>query len=106
MALYETASSRLDRLIQDSLQPDAAFLGQVGRAVHEVCAFLREQCFAARPPPRPRVLKVVKVSAARAGQVPPAGARGRPDLDVVEHSHFLLPASVLGPNLDPLNACH
>ncbi|XP_019346536.1 2'-5'-oligoadenylate synthase 3 isoform X2 [Alligator mississippiensis] len=79
MALYETASSRLDRLIQDSLQPDAAFLGQVGRAVHEVCAFLREQCFAARPPPRPRVLKVVKGGSSGKG----TALRGRSDADLV-----------------------
>ncbi|XP_010211822.1 PREDICTED: 2'-5'-oligoadenylate synthase 1 [Tinamus guttatus] len=62
MELYNTPSWQLDKFIQEELQPDSAFLEQLSVAVHTICEFLRETCFTGMPPPRTRVLKVIKKS--------------------------------------------
>lgn len=61
--LYDTEAQKLDKFIYDYLQPDSKFLDQLRMAVDLICQILRENCFRDDPPPRRRVLKVVKVSA-------------------------------------------
>uniref|UniRef100_A0A8C3FJ44 2'-5' oligoadenylate synthase n=1 Tax=Chrysemys picta bellii TaxID=8478 RepID=A0A8C3FJ44_CHRPI len=58
--LYETPARKLDKFIFDALQPDSTFLRQAGQAIDTICEFLKRNCFADRPPPRIKVLKVVK----------------------------------------------
>uniref|UniRef100_A0A8B9QFV7 Polymerase nucleotidyl transferase domain-containing protein n=1 Tax=Apteryx owenii TaxID=8824 RepID=A0A8B9QFV7_APTOW len=67
MELYDTPSRQLDKFIYEVLQPDSIFLEQLRRAVHTICEFLRDNCFAGAPPPRTRVLKVVKGGSAGKG---------------------------------------
>lgn len=61
--LYDTDAGRLDKFIFDHLQPNQEFLRGVKGAISLICEFLRENCFKDAPPPRPRVLKVIKVGA-------------------------------------------
>ncbi|NXE58232.1 OAS3 synthase, partial [Casuarius casuarius] len=67
MELYSTPSKQLDKFIYEKLQPDSVFLEQLHRAVHMICEFLRESCFAVASAPRTRVLKVVKGGSAGKG---------------------------------------
>ncbi|XP_009667960.1 2'-5'-oligoadenylate synthase 3-like [Struthio camelus] len=67
MELYNTPSEQLDKFIYEVLQPDRTFLEQLRCAVHTICEFLRDNCFAGAPPPRTRVLKVVKGGSAGKG---------------------------------------
>ncbi|NWY06162.1 OAS3 synthase, partial [Nothoprocta ornata] len=79
MELYNTPSRQLDKFIQEELQPDSAFLEQLSRAVHTICEFLRETCFAGTPPPQPRVLKIIKGGSAGKG----TALRNTSDADLV-----------------------
>uniref|UniRef100_A0A8C0IS36 2'-5' oligoadenylate synthase n=1 Tax=Chelonoidis abingdonii TaxID=106734 RepID=A0A8C0IS36_CHEAB len=58
--LYRTPAQKLDKFIFDVLQPDSTFLRQAGQAINTICEFLKKNCFADCPPPRIKVLKVVK----------------------------------------------
>ncbi|KAL8180566.1 UNVERIFIED_CONTAM: hypothetical protein K2H54_027910, partial [Gekko kuhli] len=77
--LYDTDARRLDKFISDHLQPDQEFLSDVRRAIRIICEFLRENCFRDKPPPRPRVLKVVKGGSSGKG----TALRGGSDADLV-----------------------
>ncbi|KGL76474.1 2'-5'-oligoadenylate synthase 3, partial [Tinamus guttatus] len=79
MELYNTPSWQLDKFIQEELQPDSAFLEQLSVAVHTICEFLRETCFTGMPPPRTRVLKVIKGGSAGKG----TALRNSSDADLV-----------------------
>uniref|UniRef100_A0A452HX81 2'-5' oligoadenylate synthase n=1 Tax=Gopherus agassizii TaxID=38772 RepID=A0A452HX81_9SAUR len=58
--LYQMPARKLDKFIFDALQPDSTFLRQAGQAIDMICEFLKKNCFADCPPPRIKVLKVVK----------------------------------------------
>ncbi|XP_050780325.1 2'-5'-oligoadenylate synthase 1-like [Gopherus flavomarginatus] len=58
--LYQMPARKLDKFIFDALQPDSTFLRQAGQAIDTICEFLKKNCFADCPPPRIKVLKVVK----------------------------------------------
>ncbi|XP_062446101.1 2'-5'-oligoadenylate synthase 1 isoform X2 [Rhea pennata] len=67
MELYETPSRQLDKFIDEKLQPNSVYLEQLSHAVHTICEFLRDNCFAGTSSPRTRVLKVVKGGSAGKG---------------------------------------
>ncbi|KAM9118353.1 2'-5'-oligoadenylate synthase 3-like [Pangshura tecta] len=60
LELYQTPAGKLDKFVSDALQPDSTFLRQAGQAIDTICEFLKTNCFADCPPPRIKVLKVVK----------------------------------------------
>lgn len=59
--LRMVAANKLDGWIAEVLQPSTAFCKQVKQTVKQICDFLKEDCFDTEI----RVLKTVKVSAAR-----------------------------------------
>lgn len=65
--LYHIPGGKLDKFIEDNLQPDGNFQFHVRKAVNIICEFLRENCFKDSTRPQARVLKVVKVSAVCVG---------------------------------------
>ncbi|XP_065274027.1 2'-5'-oligoadenylate synthase 3-like [Emys orbicularis] len=77
--LYETPARKLDKFIFDALQPDSTFLRQAGQAIDTICEFLKRNCFADRPPPRIKVLKVVKGGSLGKG----TSLKGGSDADLV-----------------------
>ncbi|XP_039361376.1 2'-5'-oligoadenylate synthase 3-like [Mauremys reevesii] len=77
--LYQTPAGKLDKFIFDALQPDSTFLRQAGQAIDTICEFLKTNCFADRPPPRIKVLKVVKGGSLGKG----TSLKGGSDADLV-----------------------
>uniref|UniRef100_A0A8C3SYE9 2'-5' oligoadenylate synthase n=1 Tax=Chelydra serpentina TaxID=8475 RepID=A0A8C3SYE9_CHESE len=77
--LYQTPARKLDKFIFDTLQPDSTFLRQAGQAIDTICEFLKTNCFADRPPPRIKVLKVVKGGSLGKG----TSLKGGSDADLV-----------------------
>nr|XP_034954384.1 2'-5'-oligoadenylate synthase 1-like isoform X1 [Zootoca vivipara] len=58
--LYSCGPRELDNFIFQNLQPNREFNQQVCRAIDIICEFLKRTCFRDAPPPRPKVLKIVK----------------------------------------------
>ncbi|XP_067406048.1 2'-5'-oligoadenylate synthase 3-like [Emydura macquarii macquarii] len=77
--LYQTPARKLDKFIFDTLQPDGTFLRQAGQAIDTICEFLKRNCFVDCPPPRIKVLKVVKGGSLGKG----TSLKGGSDADLV-----------------------
>ncbi|XP_051018109.1 2'-5'-oligoadenylate synthase 1A-like [Acomys russatus] len=71
-------ASDLDKYIEDNLLLDTTFRTEVRKAVHIVCAFLKERCFQGATHPV-RVSKVVKGGSSGKG----TALKGRSDADLV-----------------------
>ncbi|XP_016079105.1 PREDICTED: 2'-5'-oligoadenylate synthase 1-like [Miniopterus natalensis] len=78
MELSQVQARDLDKFIEDHLLPDTPFRRQVRRAIHDICSFLKEECFQGAPHPV-RVSKVVKGGSSGKGTT----LRGRSDADLV-----------------------
>lgn len=78
MELSQVQARNLDKFIEDHLLPDTPFRRQVRRAIHDICSFLKEECFQGAPHPV-RVSKVVKGGSSGKGTT----LRGRSDADLV-----------------------
>lgn len=78
MELSQIQARNLDKFIEDHLLPDTPFRRQVRWAIHDICSFLKEECFQGAPHPV-RVSKVVKGGSSGKGTT----LRGRSDADLV-----------------------